>query len=179
MKTLVHITISLILTDLILAACVPLVGTSDGNGNATLQPQTTVREAQVQNVTVEVISASPPQVNAVVKGSLSESCATLAPSSVSYADNVFEIKVYAVSPTDRGCAQVTTPFETVIPLDVSSKPAGTYTVIANGVNQSRGIATPACRNICAYPVPQVLHSGRQLARSRKQALRRAGTPTSW
>jgi hypothetical protein len=33
-----------------------------------------------------------------------------------------------------GCAQVTTPFETTVPLNTSGLPIGTYTVIANGVS---------------------------------------------
>jgi hypothetical protein len=85
-------------------------------------------------VEIRVLDTDPPQINAVVRGNLSESCATLAPTEVSYSSDVFEIKVYAVSPSDRGCAQITAPFETTVPLDVRDLPAGTYTVNANGVS---------------------------------------------
>jgi hypothetical protein len=54
---------------------------------------------------------------------------------VQYTSNTFQITVYAVSRTDIGCAQVTTPFETAIPLDTKNLPAGSYAVIANGVSE--------------------------------------------
>ncbi len=101
---------------------------------APTQAPITSHEAQVQSVDIGVMDTDPPQVNAVVRGNLSEACATLAPAQVNYAANVFEIKIVAVSPTDRGCAQVTTPFETTIALDTSDLPAGNYTVTANGVS---------------------------------------------
>src|SRR5512146_1516403 len=115
MKNIWNITISSILIGLMLSACVPTVPATGAPG---VTPQTTERPAQVQSVSIEVIDGNPPQVNAVVKGNLSESCATLAPVQVSYASDTFEIKVYAVSPSDRGCAQITAPFETTVPLDV-------------------------------------------------------------
>ncbi len=136
MKNVLNITISSIVIVLLLAACAPVAGTNNGIDSPTAvpTPQTTTREAQVQSVDIQVPEANPTQVNAVVRGNLSESCATLAPSQVSYASNVFDIKLYAVSPTDRGCAQVTAPFETTVPLDVRNLPAGSYTVTANGVS---------------------------------------------
>ena len=88
----------------------------------------------MQSVEIQVMKSDPLQVNAVVRGSLTESCATLGPSQVQYTSNTFRITVYAVSPTDRGCAQVTVPFETTIALDIRGLPAGTYTVTANGVS---------------------------------------------
>ncbi len=136
MNKLLHITTFVIAIGLILSACAPILRPASALDSPTTEPtpQTSTREAQVQSVDIEVMDTNPPQVNAVVRGNLSESCATLAPSQVSYASNVFEIKVYAISPTDRGCAQVTTPFETTIALDTSSLPAGSYTVTANGVS---------------------------------------------
>ena len=138
MKNLLHITISAILIGLVLAACVPLVPVTNTVGYPTVGPspvgQTTAREAQVQSVQIQILQTNPLQINAVVRGNFTESCATLGQSQVQYASNTFRISVYAVSPTDRGCAQVTTPFETAIALDTSALSAGTYTVIANGVS---------------------------------------------
>lgn len=116
-----------------LAACLP-VGSSAGP-IITPQPQTASREAQVQSVEIQIMQANPLQVNAVVRGNLTESCATLGDSQVQYASNTFWIAVYAVSPTDRGCAQINTPFETTIALGTNNLPTGTYTVIANGVSE--------------------------------------------
>ncbi|HLO32109.1 MAG TPA: NBR1-Ig-like domain-containing protein [Anaerolineales bacterium] len=117
---------------MVLAACIPVSSSAD----PTITPQSQIasREAQVQSVEIQVLQASPLQVNAIVRGNLTESCATLGDSQVQYASNTFRIAVYAVSPADRGCAQVITPFETTITLGTNSLPAGTYTVIANGVN---------------------------------------------
>jgi hypothetical protein len=97
-------------------------------------PQTASREAQVQSVQLQVSSGEHPQVNAVVRGNLSESCAVLGQSEVQAAGNTFQIKVLAVSLADRGCAPAVTPFETTIPLNTAGLPAGTYTVIANGAS---------------------------------------------
>ena len=115
-----------------LAACIPVSSSADPT--ITPQSQTASREAQVQSVEIQVLQASPPQVNAIVRGNLTESCATLGDSQVQYASNTFRITVYAVSPTDRGCVQVTTPFDTLIPLSTNGLPAGTYNVIVNGVS---------------------------------------------
>jgi hypothetical protein len=136
MKTLLHITMLLVLTGLVLSACTPPERVDDGNNSATLEPlpQTTTREAQVQSVEIQVMNTDSLQVNALVRGSLTESCATLGQSQVQYGSNTFRIAVYAVSPADRGCAQIITPFETTIPLETKGLPPGTYTVLANGVS---------------------------------------------
>lgn len=115
-----------------LAACSPV--SSSAEPTLTPQSQTAIREAQVQSVEIQLLQTTPPQVNAIVHGNLTESCANLGDSQVQYASNTFRIAVYAVSPTDRGCAQVIAPFETTIALGTNSLPAGTYTVIANGVS---------------------------------------------
>ena len=136
MNKLLHVSVFMIILGLALSACAPVAGPESGSGSQTpeLTPQSVTREAQVQSVDIQVMDTNPPQVNAVVRGNLSESCATLAPSQVSHTSNVFEIRVFAVSPTDRGCAQVTAPFETTVPLDIRDLPAGTYTVHANGLS---------------------------------------------
>jgi hypothetical protein len=102
--------------------------------SATAEHQTTRREAQVQSVEVQISQADPPHVSAVVHGNLTETCATLGESQVQYALHTFQITVHANSSADLGCAPVTTPFETTIPLDTKDLPPGSYTVIANGVS---------------------------------------------
>lgn len=98
------------------------------------QTQTISREAQVQNVEIQIANVNPLQVNVIVRGNLTESCATLGDSQVRYESNTIRIAVYAVSPADIGCAQVTTPFETTIALNTNGLSDGTYTVIVNGVS---------------------------------------------
>ena len=99
-----------------------------------IQTQATSREALVQSVAIQITNTTPEQVNAVVRGNLTESCATLGESQVRYESNTILITVYTVSRSDIGCAQVTTPFETIIALDPNGWSDGTYTVIANGVS---------------------------------------------
>jgi hypothetical protein len=129
-----------ILVMLSLVACVPAINptivsaTVPASTPQGIQTQTASREAQVQSVEIQVMNNVPVQVNAVVRGNLTESCATLGESQVQYASNTFQITVYAISPTNIGCAQITTRFETTISLNTSGLTAGTYTVIANGVN---------------------------------------------
>jgi len=115
---------------MILAACAPANAI-----NVTSTPAAQVkREAKVRSVEVQVTDTDPAEINAVVRGELTESCATLGESQVEYGSNTFRITVYALSPADRGCAQVTTPFETTIPLNTKDLPRGNYTVIANGAS---------------------------------------------
>ncbi len=136
MKTLRQSAVLLILLSVLLSACSPLVRVADGAGSPTLEPApgTSIREAQVQSVKIQVIDSNPPLVSAAVHGSLTESCATLGQSQVQYADNTFHVTVYVVSPSDRGCAPSNTPFDTTIALDTSDLPAGNYTVVVNGVS---------------------------------------------
>ncbi len=138
MKKLPLVVVSFTLLSLVLAACTPVIPVV-GMVNSPTQdpgpaPLPAAREAQVQSVQIQVMDTDPPQVNAVVRGSLTESCATLGQSQVQYGSNTFHITVYAVSPTDRGCAQLLSPFETTVALDIRGLPEGTYTVIANGVS---------------------------------------------
>jgi len=131
MKRVLHVIISAILISLVFTACAPLIPAASTQGSA---PQTAERPAQVQSVEIRIQQAKPPQVTAVVRGNLTESCAVLGKSRTSYAANVFEITLVAVSPSDRGCLQAITPFETTIALDSGSLAPGAYTVNANGVS---------------------------------------------
>jgi len=110
-----------------LTACAPV--------NLASMPQAQVsRQVQVQSVEIQILQTSPIQVNAIVHGNFTESCATLGEHQVQFETNTFKITLFAVSPSDRGCAQAITPFETIIRLETSNLPAGTYTVITNGVS---------------------------------------------
>ena len=142
---------------LTLTACIPAMSVQP---QPTIDPTPTIqatqtqavnREAQVQQVEIQQLGTNPAQVNAIVRGNLTESCATLGQSQVQYAANTFQITVYAVIAADRGCVQRTTPFETTIPLDTSGLPAGTYSVVANGV--SAVFALPVAP--AASPIPTV------------------------
>jgi hypothetical protein len=126
-----------------LTACLPAVPTTVVEVPPTMvvtptiqvtEVQPSVREAQVQNVEIQMTGTNPVQVNAIVRGNLTESCAVLGESQVQYSANTFQITLQTVSPADQGCAPSTTPVETTIPLNTSGLPAGTYSVVANGVS---------------------------------------------
>ncbi len=140
MKKFLKFTSLLILLTFALTACTPAFGAvstqtiPQASTPQPVQTQLTVREAQVQSVEIQIIQAGPVLVNAIVRGDLSESCAALSDVQTSYESNTFQIKLMTVSPTDRGCLQVTTPFERTIALDTTDLTPGVYTVIANGVS---------------------------------------------
>jgi hypothetical protein len=79
-------------------------------------------------------TGNPAGTAAVVRGNLSESCAALQPPQVQYASGTFQVTLMAERPAGAACAQVVTPFETTIPLDIQGLPAGTYTVTVNGIS---------------------------------------------
>ncbi|HEY5982268.1 MAG TPA: NBR1-Ig-like domain-containing protein, partial [Anaerolineales bacterium] len=128
MKKLRNLASLTILLGILLAACSSLAPVSNTPAGLSSAP------APVESVEIQIGQGSPVQVSAVVRGHLTESCATLGESQVAFASNVFKISVVALSPNDRGCAQVVTPFETTIALDTRNLPAGSYTVTANGVS---------------------------------------------
>jgi len=98
------------------------------------QAPAALREAQVQSVEITTSKIEPVQIWAIVHGNLSESCATLTDPQISVAANTIQIKVLSLSPTDRGCIQITTPFEQSVAIDTARLTPGTYTVIANGIS---------------------------------------------
>lgn len=140
MKKVLQFALLYSLIILALTACFPvsLAASNPTNVPAStpqeIQSNTTVREAQVDSVEVRFSKIEPLQVWAIVRGNLSESCATLSDPQTSYAANTFQIKVLTLSPTDRGCIQITTPYEQAVALDAANLTTGTYTVIANGVS---------------------------------------------
>lgn len=132
-----NVILFVILVGLVLAACAPAASPTvvPTATPAVIPTQMVIREAQVHGVEIQIVANSAPvQVNAVVRGHLTESCATLGESQVEYASNRFRITVYALSPANISCVQATTPFEITIPLDTKDLRVGNYTVIANGVS---------------------------------------------
>ena len=129
---------------LVLTACVPVSSTASFNNTtpAALANMTT-REAQVDSLEVKVRQSQPTaQIDAIVRGHLTEACAVLSEPAFAYADHTFQIKVLASSPTDRGCAQITSQFESDFPLNAVDLQAGTYTVTVNGLSKVFTLTPP-------------------------------------
>ena len=157
MKKVIQFTVILSLMILVLTACIPvsyvlgIPNKAPASTPQAMQAQTATREAQVQSVEIQMLKTNPAQVNAVVRGNLTEACATFADPQLSFTTNTFMIKLLTVSPSDRGCLQVTTPFEQTIPLNTTDLPAGDYTVKVNGV--SAVFTLPAGNSQTAVPGP--------------------------
>jgi len=108
----------------------------------TSEVRMTRREAVVQNIEIQTLPTDPPQVNAVVHGNLMASCAVLDENEVEYGSNTIRIALYEVSRTDTDCPQTTTPFETTVPIETEDLPAGSFTVVANGVTVDFTLPVP-------------------------------------
>ena len=140
MKKILQYTVSLGFLILALTACIPVIGAifvptkPPASTPQQTHTQAGVRMAQVESVEIQIMPTDPIQVNAIVRGSLTEACAKLGSTQLSYESNTFLIALLTTSPTDQGCAQVITPFEQTIPLDTTGLPPGEYTVKANGVS---------------------------------------------
>ena len=121
---------------LILAACAPVTVTPPPI--LTEEPAIPVTGvAVVQSVEIQILESMPVQVNAIIRGQLPDAgCTTIA--SVNQVREGNTIAITLVTTTDplALCAQALTPFERVVPLDVSNLPAGQYTVNVNGIVQS-------------------------------------------
>ena len=135
----------LVLLVVAMTACTPVTRVASFTDSTPVpqatQAQTAVREAQVQNVEIQIPKADPRHINAVVRGKLTEACAKLGDIQQRYAAHTFQITVFTVSPTDRGCAQIDTPFEQTIFLNGVDLSTGTYTVTVNGISTT--FALPA------------------------------------
>ena len=129
---------------LALAACAPTLALGSVTPASLSTPALTsapaIREAQINRIDVQLPESTPVQINVIAYGHLTEACAQLSDVKQRYEPHEFQITIYSASPIDRGCAQVTTPFEKVIPLDVTNLPAGAYTVVVNGVRSSFQLA---------------------------------------
>lgn len=94
-------------------------------------------KADVQSVEAVVIQGQPIQVDAIARGTLPDAgCTTIAGASQSRNGNTFIVVLTTKVNPNTMCAQVITPFEYVIPLDVSSLVPGHYIVDVNGVEGS-------------------------------------------
>lgn len=90
----------------------------------------------MESLEIMILESFPVQVNVKIKGSVSDSCTTAGPIEQGRDGNTFLITVGATRPADAMCAQVITPFEQTITLDVAGLKAGTYAVEANGVTEN-------------------------------------------
>lgn len=92
--------------------------------------------AQVESVEVEVRSASPAAAWVWVRGHLPDPCTALDTPDVRRSGSFFRVVLSTRRPFGATCAQLLTPFEKRIRLDVNDEGSGAYVVTVNGVSQS-------------------------------------------
>ncbi|MCD4843847.1 MAG: hypothetical protein K8R25_05090 [Methanosarcinales archaeon] len=96
----------------------------------------TVNSANVNNIKIMLLESFPVQVNVVARGVHPDSCTKVDKITTRQEENTFFVTITASRPTDAICAQVITPFEEIIELDVVGLKAGAYTVDVNGVKDT-------------------------------------------
>jgi inhibitor of cysteine peptidase len=89
--------------------------------------------AQVTSIDLLLLESFPVQVHAAVKGDFPDACTAIGTATQRREGNTIYVELMTTRPADMACAQVITPFEHNVPLDVAGLPAGTYTVDVNGV----------------------------------------------
>jgi inhibitor of cysteine peptidase len=87
----------------------------------------------VQSVEVQGLDSDPLEVTALVRGQLPDACSFIEGYELEFKEQTFKITMTGVRRPDARCAQMLTPFEQEVPLDVSGLPTGEYTVDVNGM----------------------------------------------
>ena len=90
-------------------------------------------QVTVEGVTIRVLAAFPIRVQAVVAGSTPDSCTTITGAETQRIGNRFTVTLTATRPADQVCAEVLTPFEQIVSLDVMGLLPGPYTVFVHGI----------------------------------------------
>ena len=104
-------------------------------------PEYFYREAQIDSVAITVTDSIPPQVSAVINGTLPDACTQISSVKQEIQDHTFIVTITTRRPLEEVCAQTATPFQVTTPLAVEGLPAGVYTVIVNGVTASFELET--------------------------------------
>ncbi len=92
--------------------------------------------ATVDDIDILLLESFPLQARVIAKGSLPDSCTRIAEIETLSGPQGFDITVRTARPANAACAQVITPFEETIPLDIHGFAAGNYTVTVNGVSET-------------------------------------------
>nr|MDO8134036.1 hypothetical protein [Candidatus Njordarchaeum guaymaensis] len=89
--------------------------------------------ANVKDIDIVILESFPVQVNVVVHGEFPDSCTAIGKVTTTREGSTHIITIITRRPSDAVCAQVITPFDRVIPLEVVGLKKGIYTVEVNGV----------------------------------------------
>ena len=113
------------------ASCAPIRSTPSP---IVTEDPTQASVAVVKSIEILLLESFPLQVNAVLRGDLPDAgCTTIASVNQVREGNTFKLTLVTTTDPLAVCAQVLTPFEEVVSLDVHGLPAGIYTVEAGGI----------------------------------------------
>jgi hypothetical protein len=113
------------------AACAPITSTPSP---IVTEIPTQASVATVKSIEILLLESFPLQVHAILRGDLPDAgCTTIASVNQVREGNTFQLTLVTTTDPLALCAQVLTPFEEVVPLDVHGLPAGTYTVQAGSI----------------------------------------------
>lgn len=90
-------------------------------------------EAIVESIQVQILESYPVQVQAVIRGQLPDACTYIASVTQQREGTTFRVRMITARNPNQLCAQVLTPFEQVVRLDVAGLPPGNYEVRVNDV----------------------------------------------
>ncbi|RZN42917.1 MAG: hypothetical protein EF813_00940 [Methanosarcinales archaeon] len=92
--------------------------------------------ANVNTVEIMLLESFPVRINVVARGEHSDSCTKVNKITTRREENTFVVTINTARPADAMCAQVITPYEEVVTLDVVGLKAGVYTVKVNGIQDT-------------------------------------------
>ncbi len=92
--------------------------------------------ASVNDIEILLLESFPVQIHAVARGEHPDSCTKVDEVAARREGDTFFVTITTSRPADAMCAQVMTPFEEVVALDVVGLKAGVYTVDINGVGDT-------------------------------------------
>nr|QNO44751.1 hypothetical protein KLGCGMKP_00013 [Methanosarcinales archaeon ANME-2c ERB4] len=107
----------------------------------TTQGDETVNLANVNAIEIMLLESFPVQVNVGASGEHPDSCTKVDEITTRREGNTFVVTISAFRPADAMCAEVITPYEEVIALDVVGLKAGVYTVEVNGIRDTFELQT--------------------------------------
>lgn len=119
--------------------------------------------AQVEEVAIQILESFPVQVEVVIGGNFRDSCTEVDKVDQQFVPekNIFWIEIRTVRTTDDACAQVLTPFEETVPLEVYGLPAGTYTVDVSGTRETFSLDVDNAPSGAGLPNPASVHCQEQ------------------
>jgi len=89
--------------------------------------------ANVNDIKILLLESFPVRIHAVARGEHPDSCTKVDKVVTRREGDTFFVTITTSRPADAMCAQVMTPFEEIVALDVVELKAGVYTVDVNGV----------------------------------------------